>query len=152
MPGLQVIGMDQVEIHGSPVDNMTMSIDVVIKEKSKLLELLGERLSLIQAQDALLLLCHLFAIPKVLHVLRSSPCFASTYLSDFDDLLRDILSDVINVSSDLGPAWLQASLPVHAGGIEIGSAVQLALSAYLPIIFFAYFVLPPRLQDTAYLV
>ena len=122
VPGLQVIGMDQVEILGSPVGSMT-SVDVVIKEKIRLLELLGE--------DALLLLRHSLAIPKVLHVLRSSPCFASTLLSDFDDLLRDILSDVINVRLELGPAWLQASLPVCAGGIGIRSAAQLAPSAYL---------------------
>ena len=88
--------MDQVEILGSLVDSMT-SVDVVVKEKIRLLELLGEKLHLLQAQDALLLLRHSLAIPKVLHVLRSSPCFASTLLSDFDNLLRDILSDVINV-------------------------------------------------------
>ena len=130
VPGLQVIGMDQVEVLGSPVGSMTL-VDVVIKEKIRLLELLGERLRLLQAQDALLLLCHSLAIPKVLHVLQSSPCFASTLLSDFDDLLRDILSDVINVRLELGPAWLQAQLPVRAGGIGIGSAAQLAPSAYL---------------------
>ena len=78
-----------------------------------------------------LLLRYSFAIPKVLHVLRSSPCFTSTHLSDFDDLLRDILSDITNVILELGPAWLQASLPVRAGVIGISSAAQLALSAYL---------------------
>ena len=72
VPGLQVIGMDQVEILGSPVGSMT-SVDVVINEKIRLLELLGERLRLLQAQDTLLLLRHSLAIPKVLHVLRSSP-------------------------------------------------------------------------------
>ena len=106
-------------------------IDVVIKEKIRLLELLGERLRLLQAQDALLLLRHSLTIPKLLHMLQSSSCFASTLLSDFDDLLRDILSDVINVRLELGPAWLQASLPVCAGGIGIRSAAQLAPSAYL---------------------
>ena len=151
VPGLQVIGMDQVEILGSPVGSMT-SVDVVINEKIRLLELLGERLRLLQAQDALLLLRHSLAILKVLHVLRSSPCFASTLLSDFDDLLRDILSDVINVRLELGPAWLQASLPVHAGGIGIRSAAQLAPSAYLASAAgcadLVHQILPPRLQDT----
>ena len=78
-----------------------------------------------------LLLHYSFAIPKVLHVLRSSPCFTFTHLSDFDDLLRDILSDITNVVLELGPAGLQASLPVRAGVIGISSAAQLALSAYL---------------------
>ena len=129
VPGLQVIGIDQAEILGAPVGS-TRSVGVVLEERVRLLGLLGERLRLLQAQDALLLR-HLFAIPNVLHVLWSSPCFTSTHLCDLDDLLRDILSDIINVTLEPGPAWLQASLPVHAGGIGIRSTAQLALSAYL---------------------
>ena len=130
VPGLQMIGIDQAEILGAPVGS-TRSVDVVLEERVRLLGLLGERLRLLQAQDALLLLRHSFTIPKVLHVLRSSPCFTSTHLCDFDDLLRDILSDMINVTLKPGLAWLQASLPVHAGGIGIRSTAQLAPSAYL---------------------
>ena len=69
--------------------------------------------------------------PKVLHVLWSSPCFTSTHLCDFNDFLRDILRDFINVTLEPWPAWLQASLPVRAGGIGVRSAAQLAPSAYL---------------------
>ena len=122
-PSLQVIGIDQAEILGAPVGS-TRSVDVVLEERVRLLGLLGERLRLLQAQDALLLLRHLFPIPKVFHVLRSSPCFTSTHLCDFDDLLRDVLSDIINVTLEPRPAWLQASLPVHAGGIRIRSAAH----------------------------
>ena len=104
---------------------------MVLEERVRLLRLLGERLRLLQAQDALLLLRHLFPIPKVFHALQSSPCFTSTHLCDCDDLLRDILRDIINVTLEPGPAWLQASLPVHAGGFGIRSAAQLAPSAYL---------------------
>ena len=96
-----------------------------------MLGLLGERLRLLQAQDALFLLCHLFTIPNVLHVFQSSPCFTSTHIRDFDDLLRDVLSDIINAIMELRSPWLQASLPVRAGGIGIRSAAQLAPSAYL---------------------
>ena len=95
-----------------------------------------ERLRLLQAQDVLLLLRHCFAIPslaypdrhfvpapeqngglatrdyaipKVLHVFRSSPSPALPYLEDFDDLLRRILNDIINVRLESG-SWLQVSL------------------------------------------
>ena len=112
VPGLQVIGMDQAEILGAPVGS-TKSVDDVFEEKIRLLRLLGERLCLLQSQDALLLLRHSFAIPKVLHVLRSSSCFASPCLSNFDDLLRNLLSDIINVRLEPGPTWLQATLPVR---------------------------------------
>ena len=93
-----------------------------------------ERLRLLQAQDALLLLCHTLAIPKVLHVLMSSPSFASLYLENYDNLLRRMLSDIINVRLESSPAWLQASLLVRAGGIGIRSTVQLAPSSIWPLL------------------
>ena len=65
-PGLQVVDMDHAEILGSPVGSKR-SVDEVISEKIRLLGLMGERLRLLQAQDALLLLRHSLAIPKVLH-------------------------------------------------------------------------------------
>ena len=72
VPGLQLIGMDQAEILRVPVGS-TKSVDDVIEEKIRLLRLLGERLCLLQSQDALLLLRHSFAIPKALHVLDPHP-------------------------------------------------------------------------------
>ena len=79
-------------------------------------------------------------------MLQSSPSFESTDLSDFDDLLRDIPSDIIDVHLELG------SLPVCAGGIGIGSAAQLAPSAYLAFSAgcadLVHQIIPPRLQGT----
>ena len=92
-----------------------------------------ERLWLFQAQDVLLLLRHSLTIPKVLHVLRSSPSFTSPYLENYDNLRR-MLSDIINVHLESGPAWPQASLPVRTGGIRIRSTVQLAPSPIWPLL------------------
>ena len=66
-PGLQVIDMDQAKILEDPVGS-TKSVDNVIEE-IRLLRLLGERLCLLQSQDALLFLRHSFTIPKVFHIL-----------------------------------------------------------------------------------
>ena len=41
------------------------------------------------------------------------------------------MSDVLNVDLSNEQAWLQASLPVHAGGLGVRRAAQLAPSAYL---------------------
>ena len=41
------------------------------------------------------------------------------------------LSTILNVDLDNDSAWLQATLPVRAGGLGIRRAVQLASSAYL---------------------
>ena len=49
----------------------------------------------------------------------------------FDQMLRNILSKVLNINLSEERAWLQASLPVHLGGIWVRREVQLALSAYL---------------------
>ena len=64
-------------------------------------------------------------------MLRTAPCFISNHLRVFDDSLRSILSDVLNVDLASNNAWLQASLPVRVGGIGVRQATQLAPSAYL---------------------
>ena len=64
-------------------------------------------------------------------MLRTAPCFISNHLHVFDDSLRSILSDFLNVDLASNNAWLQASLPVRVGGIGVRQATQLAPSAYL---------------------
>ena len=81
--------------------------------------------------DALTLLRHSFAIPRLLFTLRTAPCFLSGHLKSFDDILRSTLSNIVNINLDSESAWLQASLPVKAGGIGIRRATQLASSAFL---------------------
>lgn len=105
---------------------------MTIQEKVEALERLGERLKRLTAHDALLLLRNCFALPKLLYILRTAPCFHSTTLQSYDDCLREILSHVTNnhLESD-SPAWEQATLPVGLGGLGIRSAVDVAPSAYL---------------------
>ena len=110
-PGLQTVKLEEAEILGAPLGK---SVDDNIQRKVEKLRLMGDRLHLLQSQDALLLLRHSFAIPKVMHILRSSPCFSSPQLKVFDDALRDILGDIINARID-DSAWAQASLPVRSG-------------------------------------
>ena len=111
-----------------------------------------ERLQLLQVQDALLLLRHSYAIPKILYVLRSSPSYSSPCLEDYDSRLRNVLSEIMNIRLEPGPSWSQASLPVRVGGITIGNAVQLAPSAYLASAAgcagLVSSIFPPRLRDT----
>ena len=110
----------------------TECVDDIIQNKVEVLQLMGSRLGLLTSHDALLLLRHSFAIPKVLYILRTSPCFLSDRLESFDDVLRNMLRNILNVDLALESTWLQASLPVRMGGIiGIRRAVQLAPSAYL---------------------
>ena len=118
VPGLHNVSCSQATLLGSPIGKVECISDT-IKEKTELLKLMGGRLSHLQSLDALLLLRHSFAIPKVLYTLRTAPCFLSPDLETFDETLRTSLTSIVNVRLDDVSAWLQASLPVRAGGIGI---------------------------------
>ena len=93
---------------------------------------MGDRLQYITAHDGILLLRNSFSIPKLLYILRTSPCFLSSDLLAYDAVLKSIVSNVTNIRfGDDDPAWTQATLPVRYGGLGFRSAVQLAPSAYL---------------------
>ena len=129
-PGLHLLSRDVADILGSPIGNIDHVSDV-IQEKSQQLRLLGDRLRLLHSHDAILLLRHSFSIPKILYILRTAPCFLSSQIVAYDDLLRSILGDITNVHLKDDKAWLQASLPIGVGGIGIRRAAQLAPSAFL---------------------
>ena len=75
---------------------------------------------------------HSFSIPKLLYVLRTSPCFSSSLLISWDNLLMSIVSRITNIEFRRGdPAWLQATLPVNSGGLGFRSASGLAPSVFL---------------------
>ena len=150
VPGLHNVSCYQATLLGSPIGKVECISDT-IKEKTELLKLMGGRLSHLQSHDALLLLRHSLAIPKVFYTLRTAPCFLSSDLETFDETLRTILSSIDNVRLDDVFAWLQASLPVRAGGIRIRRMVQLAPSAYLASATgcseLVHQILPPHLLD-----
>ena len=82
--------------------------------------------------DALVLLRNSFTIPKLQYLLRTSPCFLSASLQCYDNILRSVVTSVTNTRLENNdPAWLQATLPVKMGGLEIRSAVQVDLLAFL---------------------
>ena len=131
---------------------LVYTISSIIDEKVHLLEIMGDRLQHLDSHDAILLLRHSFAIPKLLYTLRTSPCFLSSSLELYDERLRYIISSTTNIH--LGPndpTWIQASLSVKKGGLGIRSAVHLAPSAFLASAAsysdLAHCILPPLLQS-----
>ena len=69
-----------------------------------------DRLKLLAAHDALVILKASLSTSKLLHIMRSSPCADHDGLVSFDSLLRTGLSSILNiVISDVN--WIQASLP-----------------------------------------
>ena len=67
---------------------------------------------------------------KLLHTIRSVPCFKFHLLDHFNYLQCSLLESICNIQlSD--SAWFQTSLPPTSGGFGVRSAVILAPSAYL---------------------
>ena len=95
--GLRRVSIANATLLGSPIGGQ-VSIDDSILEKVKFLKVMGSRLSLLGKHDALCLLRHSFAIPKVLYILRTAPCFSSAHLGAYDEELRSTLSEVLNIS------------------------------------------------------
>ena len=89
-----------------------------------------DRLCKISAHDALIILRSSFSAPKLLHTLRSSPCWSNPALATFDSLVKSALCKITNNALP-EHSWIQASLPVRDGGLRIRSVVSLAPSAFL---------------------
>jgi len=73
--------------------------DAAIKHKIDDLSRAIERLTLLQAHDALLILKNSLAIPKLLKLLRTSDCGDNPLLSEFDNTLRSGLTAILNVKT-----------------------------------------------------
>ena len=70
------------------------------------------------AHDALILLKASFSAPKMMHIMRRSPCANHPALAEYDNVVRKGICAIANLDlSDL--QWLQASIPVKEGGLEV---------------------------------
>jgi len=114
---------------GAPLSNSD-AMDKMLASRCEDLERAISRLKLLSAHDSLTLLRFSFSAPKIMHTLRSSPCANHPSLVQFDALLRSGTNLITNSNlSDI--QWIQASLPVSAGGLGIRRVTALAPSAFL---------------------
>ena len=96
-------------------------------------QLIGERLHHLHAHDTLTLLRHSFSIPKLLHVLCTSPAFQTPLLISWDHLLLSIVSKIMNIIfRPDDPCWLQATPLVWSGGLGMRRASHLAPLPFWP--------------------
>ena len=106
MPNAIIVAPTSATLLGASLGDIP-SVSKTIIEKTQFLKTMGSRLQHLSAHDALLLLHHSVAILKLLHILRTSPCFASPVLQSYDDELRSILSNITNVQlEDESLAWV----------------------------------------------
>jgi hypothetical protein len=129
VPEIKHINTSSALLLGSPIGG-DQSVDGVLEAKLQELRRLSERVSLLNAHDALFLLKNCFSIPKLTYTLRSAPCYTRHLLVEYDAVIRSTLELIMNVTlSD--SAWEQATLPVANGGIGVRRATDIALPAFL---------------------
>src|SRR2546426_5087158 len=114
---------------GTPI-RAGVGVDRALASKRDDLVTLTGRLALLPAHTALFLLRNALAIPKLFYILPAAPCSDSLELAAYDEVVRNSLSSILNLT--LPPlTWSQACLPVKWGGIGVRSAHQRAPSAFL---------------------
>ena len=129
LPDLKIVPASEVTLLGAAMGEN--SLDALLNSFLSSFKILQERLLKLSSHDALFLLRNSLSVPKLLHTLRTTPCFTRlNLLRDIDSMLLHALSSIINVKLSATQA-LQASLPVKLGGLGILSAEAIAPSAFL---------------------
>ncbi|XP_029656497.1 uncharacterized protein LOC115230450 [Octopus sinensis] len=129
IPEIRITQKEDLIILGSPLHGQ--ATEKILMEKTSNMEQAASRLSQLDAHEGLFLLKNFLSIPKILYILRSSPCFLHPkHLGSIDSIIRRHAELICNVQLD-DLAWKQASLPIRMGGIGLRSPTDLALPAYL---------------------
>ena len=124
---VQQVDVTNLTLLGAVLERQAMS--TVLGKKISELSSMGDRLSWISSHHALFLLKNCFTLPKLLYILRTSPCFAHPLLQLFDILQIYLIRSLLNIRLD-DRVSQQACLPVRFGGIGIIKAPSIASSAY----------------------
>ena len=142
-PEIREINVDNLTMLGSPI--MVEAINGVLQSKLESFQLMCERLEVLDPHDALFLLRHAFALPKLTYFLRTSPCFKNTeILKKYDNAMRVALIRILNVGME-DSSWDQCSLPVRMGGLGVRTASEVSLPAYLSSVSATFECITPLL-------
>ena len=93
-----------------------------------------EKLDHLDAHKSLFLLKNCFAIPKLTYILRTSVCYHSAVLAQYDLAISNALEKILNISLTTS-CWEQPSLPMKFGGLGICSAQDIAFPAFLSSLY-----------------
>ena len=109
--------MDGATLLGAPLFQGS-ALDESWKERCEDLSRAAEKLSLVSAQEALILLRSSSGAPKVQHMLRCSPSADHPALTQFDEIQRESLNRITN-SNLTETQFCQATLPIKDGGLGL---------------------------------
>ena len=119
---------EEASLHGSPIHSH--GVEPAIAARSEQLERVLLRLSMMATHEAFFLPRMCFTIPRLLYLLRTSPCSSSPGVAQLDEVIKGALTTLCNLKLDT-ESWDQASLPVRWGGVGVRSVVALAPSAFI---------------------
>ena len=119
----------KMEFLGSPVQNDTTTVCIV--KKLSEFKRMNYRIILLDEPTDLSLLKNAFSLPRLPLSLRSVPCHHHPeLLTEYDDVTNSTTEVQRNANFD-DNSWWQAKLPVRYGGLELCSAMYLALPTFL---------------------
>ena len=107
-------GAEDAVLLGAPL--CPEGVGKALRDKQQDLALMTGRLGFLPAHDSLFLMRGCLAIPRLLYILRTSPCYDSEELIFYDQSLKTALTSLLNVDLEEG-RWSQASLSVLAWGV-----------------------------------
>ena len=112
MPNILHVPCNEAVLLGAPIGDES-AVNTVLHSKLAIFQRLASRLTTLNAQDALFLLKNCFGMPKLLYTLRCAPCYSSTILSQYDEIIMQTLQVILNIDL-IESVWSQATLPVEA--------------------------------------
>ena len=77
--------LEDMTLLGAPI-LAGRTVDAALKEKTAILDKSINRLSLLPSHDVLYLLKNSIRMPKMLYILRTSPCAGNLHLQEFDNV------------------------------------------------------------------
>ena len=113
-PEIKVLKEEDFTLLGAPITEK--ALEGVMMKKLEDLDRMSDRLQLLDSHDALYILRHSLAIPKVNFFLRGAPCHKIPEVLDrYDQVLRASLEKILNIKMVQEDSWIQSTLPVARG-------------------------------------
>ena len=134
LPGAVEVTEEGLEILGAPLSRS--GIKKSVETKGRVVEKFCQDLNTLNnAHSEYYLLKSSLGVPRVIHLMRSSPVHEFPHLlRRFDQLSQDTLERILNVKLQ-DNSFLTASLPVRYGGLGIRRVSDHALACYLSSIY-----------------
>ena len=97
MPKIRMVSRDNLLLLGAPI--CEEAIEGVLQEKLQDLQRMTDRLTTIDAHDAIFLFRSCYAIPKLTYFLRSALTYRTmASLRKYDPVMKKSLKDIININ------------------------------------------------------